>query len=91
MGCHALLQGIFSAQGLIQKIHHLSKETTLEHISVIMTNLDKMKALVLCVKAQQPNTDSLKVVVEVKKKKKLSIENFFVLVTSNRKPNLNVA
>ena len=70
MGCHALLQGIFSAQGLIQKIHHLSKETTLEHISVIMTNLDKMKALVLCVKAQQPNTDSLKVVVEVKKKKK---------------------
>ena len=70
MGCQALLQGIFSAQGLIQKIHHLSKETTLEHISVIMTNLDKMKALVLCVKAQQPNTDSLKVVVEVKKKKK---------------------
>ena len=58
-----------------------------------MTNLDKMKALVLCVKAQQPNTDSLKVVVEVKKKKKktLSIENFFVLVISNRKPNLNVA
>ena len=59
-----------------------------------MTNLDKMKALVLCVKAQQPNTDSLKVVVEVKKKKKkktVSIENFFVLVTNNRKPNLNVA
>ena len=68
MGCHALLQGIFSTQGLMRKIHHLSKETTLEHISVSTTYLGKLKALDLCVQAQQPNTDSLKFVVEVKKK-----------------------
>ena len=74
----------------MREIHHLSKETTLEHISVSTTYLGKMKALDLCVQAKQPNTDSLKFVVEVKKKT-VPIENFFALVTSDIKPSLNVA
>ena len=49
-----------------------------------------MKALDLCVQAKQPNTDSLKFVLEVKKKT-VPIENFFALVTSDIKPSLNVA